>query len=345
MAKKTFKHLVTLFPLSVIITFSLYTDSFSERRETPACALNYIFSENILYRLNSGVKVKLYDRVLAISCDKDTLYYLRSHEDRWIAGFFRSSLNTSTEFEIPGRFGKFYKFEAYNNIFYFLSLPLKGVNSEDIPVFTRFNPDDMNLQSIDRVVDFRIIDGRSIILKNDTVDYNGSVIPLTLSGKPGIHEIIDSRIAVISSSEGTELIDLIAEKSIYQYKNVSVPELPEEYNLVLEFSDIFTKSDASPDMENSIYYEIYIDGTEENRTVTGRGDLVKIFHSNLSPGKYHIIKPERWELDKVKGRYSRVNNIFQPDELKIYIPENRIIKLRIDFDGTAYKAKQSVVYK
>jgi hypothetical protein len=116
-------------------------------------------------------------------------------------------------------------------------------------------------------------------------------------------------------------------------------------NLIVEFVDVLTESYNSKNSVETIYYEILIDGVEESRTETGRGEISKIFHANLAPGKYHIIRPERWELDKSKSRYVRVNNISQPGELKIFIPENRVIKIRVEFNGSGYKLNQSVLLK
>jgi len=319
----------------------LYAENLTDCRE---CMPEYTLEKDVLYRSGLSVKTKLYDRVAAVSRDKDTLYYIRKTDRNWMAGFYKESSEAGFEFIIPGKFEKLYKFAGSSNIFYYLiAEELNNADSSDAThVLVRFNPASMNSQRIEDVVDFFLLDSKSIILKEDSINYNGSIIPLILPGRLKISEIIDSRIAVISGEDETEIVDLLAERSIYQYKNNSVPESPENYNIILEFADNITNT-VEP--ESIIYYEIHVDGIEENRTETGRGELSKIFYSKLAAGKYHIIKPERWELDKTKGRYSRMNNIFQPDELKIYIPANRIIKIKMEFDGAAYKIYQSVLYK
>ena len=336
--------LITAFPCIE----SSYSESLTDFREHPQYILNYCLNGDVLYRVESSGRTKLYDKVAAISGDHNTLYYIRCPEDKWIGGFFKDNSSSSVEFIIPGKYEKLFKFAGSNNVFYYLARHIKE-NADDgpegSPVFTRFNPDQMTGQSVEGVEDFILLDGRSIVLKNNALDYNGVVIPLLLTGKQKISEIIDSRIAVVTSSEGTEIVDLLSEKSIYQYKEKSIPELPGEYNIILEFNDNITKTENQTDTENSIYYEILIDGVEENRTETGRGELGKTFQSKLDPGKYHIIKPERWELDKVKGRYTRMNNIYQPAEIKIYIPENRILKIKLNFNGTGYVVNQSVLFK
>jgi len=337
--------------LCVAFCFSImpsYSENLSINKDFSVQVLNFTLAGDVLYKLDSGNTTKLYDKVSAISNGKQTLYYVRNSGDKWIAGFFRGNASISIEFVIPGKYIKIYKFTGKDNIFYFLaeSLPENTDGSvESHTAFIRFNPDQMSCQSIEGVEDYELIDGKSVILKNGNLDSNGSQIPLMLTGKLKISRLIDSRIAVISGADGTELVDLAAGKSIYQYKENFIPEYPSETNLILEFGDSMTKTPDSSDADNSIYYVILIDGVEESRTETGRGELNKIYNAKLAAGKYHIIKPERWELDKVKGRYARMNNIYQPGELKIYIPENRILKIKIEFNGTSYVVNQSVLYK
>lgn len=338
--------------LILFIALNLNNTVFSENLygfedHTPGI-LNLSLNGDVLYRSGPGGMIKLYDKVMAISRDADAVYYIRNSGDKWVAGFFRQGTEINFEFDIPDKFEKLYKFAGSNFIFYYLIKPVKddiALNTEKRPVLVRFNPDHMQFQSIEGASDFILLDGKTIILRDNCLDYNGLLIPLQLTGNLKISGMIDSRIAIIAGVDGSEIVDLIAEKSIYQYKNTSVPEYPEEYNLILEFSDKTADNDTGPDVENSIYYEIFIDGVEENRTGTGRKELAKTFHSKLAAGEYHIIKPERWDLDKIKGRYVRMNNIYQPAELKIYIPENRVLKIKIEFDGKGYSVNQSVMFK
>ncbi len=314
----------------------------------PSVLYDLNLSGDILYKTGPGGVIKIHDKVAAVSKEADSVYYIRSSGDRWIAGFFRQDSDVNFEFDIPDRYEKLYRFSASGNIFYYLAQPVKdnlSLNTVKNPVLVRFNPDHMQFQSIEGVSDFILLQGKMVMLRDNCLDYNGLLIPLLLKGDLKISGVIDSRIAIIAGADGSEIVDLIAEKSIYQYKNVSVPEYPDEYNLIMEFSDKNPDPVIVPEAESSIYYEILIDGVEENRTETGRKELIKTFCSKLTPGKYHIIKPERWDLDKTKGRYVRMNNIYQPAELKIYIPENRILKIKIEFDGTGYTVNQSVLFR
>lgn len=310
--------------------------------------LNFFLDGDVLYKINADGRERLFDKVAAISEDKDTFYYMRCSGEKWIAGIIKQNPYKVREFDIPGKYEKLYKYAGSNDVFYFLARPARddaGDKQDAGPVFTRFNPDQSTLQSMAGVEDFVLLDGRSVILKNGILDFNGLQIPLVMQGKLEITGIIDSRMVIISGADGTEIADIIAGKSIYQYSGKSVPDYSDEYNLVLEFSDVPGKSDMPAESDNSIYYEIFVNGMEESRTETGRGALSKTVHSKLVPGKYNIIKTERWELDKVKGRYNRLNNVYQPAELKVYIPDNRILKIKIEFNGTAYNVKQSVLFK
>jgi len=345
------KNLVILFILFLTLHSGLkyaHSENLSESENRSSITSRFNLAGDVLYKTDSCGGIRLYDKVLALSKDKGIFYYIRSSEERWIAGILKENSDAGIEFKIPWKYEKLYKSAVSNDVFYYLADPVKDNPDEKSgtgAVFVRFNPDQMTSQSIAGVLDFSLIDGKSVLLRDGSLDYNGLEIPLMLTGKLKISEIIDSRIALISGEDGTEVVDLIAGKSIYQYKNTSIPEVPDEYNIILEFEDKFKKTDVPSDIENSIYYEVLVDGVEENRTEAGRGELNKVFQANLSPGGYHVIKPERWELDKIRGRYIRMNNVYQPAELKIYIPENRILKIKIEFDGTGYKINQSVLFK
>jgi hypothetical protein len=331
--------------LLVVVLFLIEIPLFSQNYAD----INFQLNDGVLSRLDSYKKTILYDGVAAIHRNGDTLYYIRSNGEGWIAGFFKGNSDRSFEFNITGNYRAINKLYGENDIFYFLAQQANEIpknNRYDFGrVFVRYNPDQENFSAIDGVVDFHIIDGKSLILKWDSLNYNGITIPICLRGPMEISEIIASRIVIIKGGDDAEIVDLIAGKSIYQFNREAIADYNNEYNLILEFEDSNLKGGSKTIGEQFIYYEITINGVEDSRTETGRGDLSKLFYKKLLSGKYHIIKADRWELDKGKGRYVRVNNIYQPDEVKIFIPENRIIKLKIEFDGKTYRVNQSVVYK
>lgn len=309
---------------------------------------DYVLSGDILYKITSYDKIRLYNNVAAVYYDGNVFYYIRSQDDNWIAGLFRSNSDKPLEFTITGSYKKLYKFTGFKEIFYILAEPVDetvSVNSGRNRVLMRFNPDKNQYQVVEGVFDFILLDGRPVILKKDFIDYNGTVIPHMLTGEIKITNIIDSRILFISDEKTTEVVDLFSGAGFYQYAENQWPDFSDKYNIIIEFTDKIMKDYDTAVSGSTVYYEIIIDGADESRTETGRGEISKFFHADLEPGKYHIIKPERWELDKNKGRYIRVNNIYQPGELKILIPENRIIKVRFEFDGSEYKVNQSVMFR
>jgi hypothetical protein len=94
-----------------------------------------------------------------------------------------------------------------------------------------------------------------------------------------------------------------------------------------------------------VFYKVSIDGNESGRTDSGPARLSREFRIKVEANKYHLIKLERWVLNSAKGRYDRENNIRQPKIEEIFIPMNRIVKLKLKFDGKYYNIETSPVYK
>lgn len=340
------------FLLAAIITLIITSSNPVSAENNPCIRIssgsgdNYILDGDIMFRESGGQRIRMFDRVANACADEGVVYYIRSSGDLWFAGFIQGGMSAA-EYQLPGRFDKIYKFVCYRKIFYILAEQLADGISDRKPsaVLVRFNPDQSSVNSVEDVSDFHLIQGRAVVINGNIIDYNGTQVPLSINGRLKISAVTDSRIVTVSGADGTEIVDILAAKSIYQYRDNSLPEYPVEYNLAVAFRDNITISPAGNVTNRSIYYVILIDGADENRTSTGAGEAEKLINARLAAGKYHLIKAERWELDPVKGRYIRMNNISQPREIRIYIPENRIIKVNIEFDGSGYIIKQSVVYK
>ena len=81
---------------------------------------------------------------------------------------------------------------------------------------------------------------------------------------------------------------------------------------------IYDSDIANAEDDRRCYYTIYINKIESGRTTTGLESQEKIFETVLPPYK-HLIKVEKWVLNKNLGRYIKVNNIDQPKPDFIYV--------------------------
>ncbi|MCP4132986.1 MAG: hypothetical protein GY754_18620 [bacterium] len=205
------------------------------------------------------------------------------------------------------------------------------------------------LVKYDKIPDAAIVEGKFLYLQGIEGDstlicINGEKKPLTIQGNSIITQIVDKRMVFISNGREREIFDLKRMKSVFQYS----PELeyaePGEYNLLFEAIDA-VKAGKSPAADKLIYYNIYINGVDAGRTATGLSVTLREFKGKLEPGKTHIIKFERMELNRSKNRYVRLNNISQPRPLRTFIPENRIIKIELKYNGKKYGIKSFAVFK
>ncbi len=171
------------------------------------------------------------------------------------------------------------------------------------------------------------------------LDASGRTIPLTLEREPGFTGVVDNRILFISDETETEIIDIHAFRNLYRYSRRVAYARPVEYNLVLEtFDEVIDRGERE-----SIFYKVSINGREAGRTETGIPPVIKSFRIMLDPNSYQIVELERWELDSSRKRYCRANNIYQPSPLRLFIPENRILKVVITFDGKSYSFQKGLI--
>jgi hypothetical protein len=173
---------------------------------------------------------------------------------------------------------------------------------------------------------------------------NEASVPLSINGIGHfrIREVLDGRLVVVSAGEESEIIDIRAGKSLYQYASGREFMAPDSFNLLVQVVDSARKDQDEREM---IFYKVFVDGIESGRTDTGPAILARETRIMLDPNRYHLIRMERWVLNSAKGRYDRENNIRQPKMQQIYIPMNRIVKLFISFNNRDYVCSVSPVYK
>ena len=325
-----------------IFIFLLLSQSLFPNQNPKLQALDIIAQNEKLYALKKVAEelhITLKGPLLAYYVDCDNIYFIQETEAQWLISSYDINTAAYTEKAIPQFQGSIKKFKADNNFFYILVEKKSESNSESNScTLIKIESLNLNLSSIEEISDFDIVDNKLLLIKSQGIEYNGSFIPILSKSALSIKQIIDERILLLSNGVTTEIIDLLAERNIYSYKGKSLFPLPNDYNLILEFSDSF----SSPS-ETIVYYQVTVNSAEEIRTETSHPEIKKTLALQAEAGKYAIIKAERWELDKTKGRYVRANNIYQPGELKLFIPENRILRVKFTFDGQRYSITQSLL--
>lgn len=319
--------------------------------KTAVLSERYILDNGKVYRADRSLQeISIEGNILGISSTDDTLYYIKGSDAGWNAGRYEYPEKGRAEFAIGNGFRGLHKLVCSDNIYYFLADYAPGENlnnaesasGEAERVLVRFNPENSEKKIIRGVEDFILSGNGVILLAASGLDCNGTVIPVTLKGKRYIERTIDGRFIFLTNGSEVEVIDIISERNVYIYREGKAFPYNTEYNIILEFNDTAVTNNAGDGSDNMIYYHVNLNGVEAGRTETAPPEVSKSSMIKTDTGKYCIIKAERWELDKMKGRYVRVNNIYQPEEVRLFVPENRIIKVRFDFDGEKYLLNQSV---
>jgi hypothetical protein len=92
-----------------------------------------------------------------------------------------------------------------------------------------------------------------------------------------------------------------------------------------------------------IYFRIFINGREVGRTNTGVPGVLFSYSLLCEPDQHHVVRMERWRLDRSDGVYKRENNIMQPEQVKLFVPVDRIMKIAVNYDGRRYRIREFVV--
>lgn len=345
-------------PLYILIAMLLSvaarggTVNFAENiADTAVNQAGYLLDNGKIYREEKSLQeVQVEGNTIGITSVDDTLCYIRESDNGWIAGIYEYPDKESMEFLIGPGFSGLLKLLCDGNIFYFLAdyasegeLNNTGATSVRTErVLVRFDPESGEKKIISGVEDFSLAEGRLVLLTDSGLDCNGTVIPVTLKGERYVERIVNGRFVFLTNGEEIEVIDVLSERNIYIYREGKAFPYSTDYNVILEFNDTAVAGNNEMGNDNMVYYQVSINGVESGRTETALSNVSKSSMIKTDTGKYCVIRAERWELDKTKGRYVRVNNVYQPEEVRLFVPENRIIKIRFDFNGERYTLNQSV---
>lgn len=212
-------------------------------------------------------------------------------------------------------------------------------------IFLQIKTDGMDMSRREEIFDFWATEGETIFLeKKETgtrAAAGGISVPITVTGDLRIERFLDDRLLFVTNGRETEIIDIRAGKSLYQYSAAAGFLEPEGFTLVIQAMD----ETAAVDDTEMIFYKVFVNGAESGRTDTGPGSITKEFMVKLDSDREYIVKLERWRLHTVRGKYERINNIRQPAPVKVFIPGGRVIRLTARFNGKSYSFHTGPVYK
>jgi len=187
------------------------------------------------------------------------------------------------------------------------------------------------------VRDVALFEGKPVVLgeKNGgfEVNLNGITVPLTVRGDPRFGAVSEGRLISITGEGVTEVVDLTLMRSVHAWSDRGELASPGEHNLAIEVLD----AGGAPS-ERMLYYKVFVDGKYSGRTTTGPAQQARRYGVKVDENEYHILRLERWELHEGRQTYERVNNIGQPAPLRIYMPQNRLIKLLVTREKGKYRS-------
>ena len=280
-----------------------------------------------------------------INNQKDFYYIAINSDNQPIVGILKSVSDEHIHKELDLNLSNsiISNFDAKDNMVFFLAKK----NNSTLGTLYRIDMNSMNVAPREGVFDFKLVNGIAAFIEeyngNRFVNYNGIQIPILIKGTVAINNSVNNRIIFVSNETDTEIVDLLNKKSLYQYSQTKEYKEPDEFNLIISAIDK-GKQKKSTD-EEMVFYKIYIDGVYSGRTETALTSVYKAYSTKVELNKYHVLRLERWELSKQKKRYIRVNNVYQPNSIRFFVPQKRILAIDVTFSGRKYLLQKYAVYK
>jgi hypothetical protein len=296
-------------------------------------------------------KIEIPGKLLAFSCSEKRLYYL--------VGDYREEENSGSPVESSYHLGFFNPGNEEKEREFATKIKLLLGQGESVKIFAEgenvyilngagilyhVNLNSMSVSQREGVSDATLAGMTLVLVEEESgkLNINGKYLPLTITGKSRIGGVTDNRLVSLTNGNETEVIDVETVESVYQYSSKGSYAVSDEYNLVISAQEEILDSSRAG-IQPMVFYKVSIDGIESGRTETGVSGSEKSLRTLVPPGGYHVIQLERWELSLKKKRYRRANNLYQPKKIRIYIPQKRVIKLEVNYNGKEYSfSKQAV---
>jgi|GEM_PF-4901033 len=307
-------------------------------------ALQYKVVNGKLYRLG-GVMERLNagGYIMAFKQTESCLYYLLRREN---ALYAVSSCETGKTVVKVGDFPEsgfsVMDFKVRGRVAYFIveqtSRSADGGNEVKARDLVRV---DLNSSSINIKKDvgrFRFLNDKIAFFRGDDLYYDNRLVISQIGKVESVDTLSPGKIIIKNSNDEFQILDVSMWKNVFISK--TEPELfsgdgLSGKNIFLEFSDSRIR-EVSHSYGEYIYYTVSINGRESLRTETGPWDMTRKLAVSAGEGRYAVVKIEKWRLDRELQRYVRLNNINQPEVVRIFVPANGIVKLNVIYDGEKY---------
>jgi hypothetical protein len=198
-------------------------------------------------------------------------------------------------------------------------------------------------RKLEGVTDFALAGGRLCLLANASsgivLNVDGKNLPLPVGPSARIVAVVQEWLLVVTDDESTVIADarecrLLAARALKRQL-----ARPAEYN----FEFLCADESAAGDPSAAVFYKVFIDGAEAGRTDSGPAGTPRRFRTKLDAAAVHVVKAERWELNRLKEKYERANNINQPTAVKVLVPAGAVLRLDCIMAEGGYRFTSALV--
>ncbi len=206
-----------------------------------------------------------------------------------------------------------------------------------------------SVQKISNVRYFNLLGNNVAFVKNEKLYVNGMEIKSPVEEISSIELMNENMILIKNSRSEFQIYNFQVHENVFFYRPVEKVQSSDlsrvgDNNIILLLSDS-GKSESQYDFGHFAYYAVTVNGRYSERTETGPFSQTRRLKLKVEDGKNLQLKIERWVLDSEKKKYIRLNNIYQPKIIDLFLPKNCLLFLRMEFNGTDYDLKSEIYGK
>jgi len=209
----TYSHRRSFLLYTLIFMLAMSIGLFSQADTGTPGVLFLLKDGKIIHVTENGFFVpEINGDVAAMSVQDGGAYYIRHDVQGYTAGFYSGLDSGSYELLLMHESFTVERFAVHDGIFYVL-FKKPGITSS-AGELVRLNPGTGSIDTLPLITDFGLVRGRLFVVKERSLIYGGTLIPLMLDGDLRVSGTGDDRLVFVTNGYETEVCDIVSGRNV-----------------------------------------------------------------------------------------------------------------------------------